>query len=514
MDRGAWEVYGVTFLENTRRANISYFLLAALDSHTSLALHVAGVTQCFDAPRDRLAYKGTDSQYTWGSHHWTQTTWNKGQDLGELGSSRLLVHAPRRGAAVGRRASAAAACAAAVLLVHVVQAVYELGVHVVHSDADVTWVADPLPYFLSHLGGPAHVLITTDAVATANRNQRHPLYGVHWVWGGSTFESKRQTMREMLKYHDPDEYYTAPDLRLLTFDLQQLQASAGWFDTERMSRFHVAALNHQLQQAYFALAVALIANRTLVMPRFKCYCAKNWYRTLRCRIFNDWATQFPFDCPLSSVLRVKRLHQGVSLPGSSQYAGHRVFTREYSFLENPRAPPELKASYVELVPSWHPRPPGLLRPDQLVLSKEQLPARAAAGPLPAATATATHDRTARPPPPPSTSIGDGGGLRLAIAAPLSDQEMRPLLDSLRDVRVLHLPRPAATLAGFADGRTAAQYDEEVQRLVTYWCCTRDPAASNMTERLQMVALPRARQGALPALDERTSYMLEQLREWW
>ena len=44
--------------------------------------------------------------------------------------------------------------------------------------------------------------------------------------------------------------------------------------TEEMIRFHVQAANYQLQQAYYAFAIALIANRTLVMPRVRtraCY---------------------------------------------------------------------------------------------------------------------------------------------------------------------------------------------------------------------------------------------------
>ena len=42
-----------------------------------------------------------------------------------------------------------------------------------------------------------------------------------------------------------------------------------WFSTEHMIRFHVQAANYQLQQAYYAFAIALIANRTLVMPRVR-----------------------------------------------------------------------------------------------------------------------------------------------------------------------------------------------------------------------------------------------------
>ena len=53
----------------------------------------------------------------------------------------------------------------------------------------------------------------------------HPLYVVHWVWGGSTMESKRQNMRDAIKFHDPPEYYTSPDL--VTFDLDLLPVRTG-----------------------------------------------------------------------------------------------------------------------------------------------------------------------------------------------------------------------------------------------------------------------------------------------
>lgn len=52
----------------------------------------------------------------------------------------------------------------------------------------------------------------------------HPLYMVHWVWGGSTLEAKQQNMRDALKFYDAPEYYTSPSL--VTFDLDFLPVSA------------------------------------------------------------------------------------------------------------------------------------------------------------------------------------------------------------------------------------------------------------------------------------------------
>ncbi|KXZ42495.1 hypothetical protein GPECTOR_141g693 [Gonium pectorale] len=582
VDKLVWRIFGPSWVENVRAANISYWLVAALDPETSLALGAMGVADhCFNAPQDRLVYMGTESTYQWGGHHWAQTTWSK---------------------------------------VHVIRAVYELGVHVVHSDADVVWFADPLPYLMAQLavGGPGvpgsssaapHVLVATDLVTSRNRvgdtgleagineftninagiymvrqwpgglqflgqwlswqgregvghdqdglnahvrgfffrsdpqqprpakpskepgaaqlqpHQRvlyaahnhetavgflpasmfgntytyvnarlweklaHPLYAVHWVWGGSTMESKRQNMRDAMKFRDEPGYYTEP--HLITFDLHQLPTPAdfnSWYTTERMLGVHVAAANHQLQQAYWAFAAALITNRTLVLPRFLCHCSKNWYQTQSCRVNDEPYTAFPFVCSLSQLMRVKRLQQGLSLPGNTEYSGHRVHVREYSFLDNPKVPQDIKDSYLELVPAPGPRPPGLA-PDQLVLRTEP------ADPAPGQSRGRNTGRTGR---------------RLVVAAPLADWELRALLsrEAYRGVRVLHLPQPGRTLSGFRTPGTQAQLDEEIQKRVAYWCCRSglDVRRLNLTERVQLVALPPGRRQQLPALDARTSYL--------
>ncbi|GLC56233.1 hypothetical protein PLESTB_001082500 [Pleodorina starrii] len=510
-----------------------------------------GVKQCFNAPQEVLKYKGSDTTYKWGGHHWTMTTWNK---------------------------------------VHVMKAVYDMGVNIVHSDADVVWFSDPLPYFMSLLATPVHMVLATDAVSTHNgkgdtglemsanphtnintgvyflrqwpggreffalwltwqdkrvghdqdglnfltRGQyfhgdtdmptatattnrlfyaafsnttaisflpasmfgntytyvnarlseklEHPLYEVHWVWGGSTMESKRQNMRDAMKFHDEPSYYTEP--YLLSFDLDQLQMPDGFNSwpnsrTEEMIRFHVSAANYQLQQTYFALAAALITNRTLVMPRFLCYCSKNWYQTQACRINNEELSTFPFVCALSHVLRVKKLQQGFGLPpGNTEYSGHRVFIREYSFLDNPKVPDEIKRSYLEVVPSVLPRPPGQLDPDQMVLLAENTSSR-------------------------------GYGRRLTVAAPLSDGEFAALVARhAAGARVVHLTQPARTLGGFARAETGKQYDTQIQKYVTHWCCRSPPdmAAKNLTEGVQLVALPPDRLADLPQLQPRFSYL--------
>jgi hypothetical protein len=48
------------------------------------------------------------------------------------------------------------------------KSVYEFGVNIIHSDADVVWFGDPLPFFLARLSGPVHIVMATDALSTGN----------------------------------------------------------------------------------------------------------------------------------------------------------------------------------------------------------------------------------------------------------------------------------------------------------------------------------------------------------
>eukprot|EP00798_Chlamydomonas_sp_ICE-L_P001026 gene1026-12705_t len=54
--------------------------------------------------------------------------------------------------------------------VHVMAAVYEMGFHVLHSDTDTTWFADPYPYFKRLvLDAPVHATFSTDSLETRNK---------------------------------------------------------------------------------------------------------------------------------------------------------------------------------------------------------------------------------------------------------------------------------------------------------------------------------------------------------
>ena len=77
-----------------------------------------------------------------------------------------------------------------------------------------------------------------------------------------------------------------------------------------MYLFHNKAIDFQLQQLYHALGVALALNRTLVMPKMLCFCARNWFETDHCRLPGDVWTQLPFVCTGDQVFVMEELLAG------------------------------------------------------------------------------------------------------------------------------------------------------------------------------------------------------------
>ncbi|KAG2486350.1 hypothetical protein HYH03_014931 [Edaphochlamys debaryana] len=308
--------------------------------------------------------------------------------------------------------------------------------------------------------------------------RQHPLYEVHWVWGGRSVESKRAAMREAGAAWDPPAWY-APE-RVLTFELEHDPLPPGYNSwpasrTDDMVTFALGQLNAQLQQTYWALGLALATNRTLVLPRFQCYCARGWYRTTACRIGDERDTQFPFNCTLSHLLRAKRLAEGhlrlhdPLLGGGGGGGGWRVAeVREAGFMDNPRTDPGLKAA------------------SRLVLTLRGAAGGAAATSL--SPSAASPSASPFPAPPPDQL--------LPLDAPLSDRTAQALLGPRGPhaaARVLHVPRPPGVFArGFEDGALWAAFDAGVQGLAATWCCRAQGGPGPRRERLQ--PLPESRRG--------------------
>ncbi|KAF5839487.1 nucleotide-diphospho-sugar transferase-domain-containing protein [Dunaliella salina] len=132
LDQQLLGMYANSWLESVRAAGITNYIVGAMDPQTSLNLpKLMPQTQCFNAPVAGVPTAG-GAGYRWGSEHFVQTTWKK---------------------------------------VHIAQKLYALGFHVLFSDADVSWMHDPLPYLKQHLAhdGAPHGLFATDSLDTHNQ---------------------------------------------------------------------------------------------------------------------------------------------------------------------------------------------------------------------------------------------------------------------------------------------------------------------------------------------------------
>lgn len=59
IDRLSMKKFGKSWVQNVQVANITYAFVAALDPWTSRTLGHWGVKRCFNAPMDKVPYKGT-----------------------------------------------------------------------------------------------------------------------------------------------------------------------------------------------------------------------------------------------------------------------------------------------------------------------------------------------------------------------------------------------------------------------------------------------------------------------
>jgi hypothetical protein len=61
------------------------------------------------------------------------------------------------------------------------------------------------------------------------------------------------------------------------------------------------------------MALALALNRTLILPRLKCHCYKNWFANVACRVPGERQSVLPFTCTLEQWLRPAVMYRGLTL---------------------------------------------------------------------------------------------------------------------------------------------------------------------------------------------------------
>jgi hypothetical protein len=159
--------------------------------------------------------------------------------------------------------------------------------------------------------------------------------------------AKRQRFREAgLWRSDPDEYFQGAYLALNASVSPRVQRAIDAFAAKRQSPnnvgVHATALQEYVAELRDALALARALRRTLVLPRWLCYCDRLWSPSddifhFGCMYPGAQDGKFlPFVCPMDHVLS----------PTDWEQAGQPY--RDAAFLESSRLPAAAKASITDV----------------------------------------------------------------------------------------------------------------------------------------------------------------------
>ncbi|KXZ54677.1 hypothetical protein GPECTOR_4g743 [Gonium pectorale] len=511
--------FGDTWLHHVRKAGITYWVLAVADNHTAHLVHSRGAHQCFLVQENEI--DNTNATFKWGSRSWQLTTWQKVlvvRHVHQLGFNvinsdidvvwlrnplhHFLVKYPEPDYWVSmdpittRNPLGDDGPEAGITVHHYMNT----GVYFLRQTPGGRALIDKWYSIRREMQGRGYhdqdglyqylskhpeVINFTSRLSTvldgATRlaqlpaslfqngyshciNQLHKLHGfqpfeVHfvWVWGGNTGKISR--MREQRYYIDPPPYYEEP--LLVSYDVLPIQDPEGfndWNDTEAMVMTHLTALDSQLTDTWHGFALAALLNRTVILPKMKCYCIQNWFENPQCRLPGEPHTRFPLSpaCPADFIFNMDDLSR-------LTVHGRRLGWREFSFLDNERTPEEVKN-----------------RP--LVVTAK---AGAAGAFLEGSTLTIPAGLT-------------------------SDQLSQILLPYVRPAagapppRRVHFTNPRLAFGGWTDPRAAEEYDAAVLHLGVRWCCRPEKVAKAagkelhhqlQVRRTQQLQLPAATAGA-------------------
>ncbi|PKA64104.1 hypothetical protein AXF42_Ash005116 [Apostasia shenzhenica] len=250
-------------------------------------------------------------------------------------------------------------------------------------------------------------------------------YAVHTTFQFAGTEGKRHRLREAMVFHDEPAYYDSSG-GFLSFKPRIPKALL--FDGAHTLESHFMLVNYQLNQIRTALAIASLANRTLVMPPLWCRFDRMWFG--HPGVMNGTLTRQPFLCPMDHVFEVNVMLK--SLPEDE--FGRKIGFREYSFLQNPRLPKMVKESYT-----------------QVQLCEQQ-----------STKCLATNETNRR---------------GILIWPKHSSEEMiLRLFSLLKDIKVIEFLSMIDAFEGFYDKEREAKFRNRVKRYAGIWCCVmnRDP----------------------------------------
>ncbi|XP_057415528.1 arabinosyltransferase XEG113-like isoform X2 [Lotus japonicus] len=247
-------------------------------------------------------------------------------------------------------------------------------------------------------------------------------YAVHTTFQYGGTEGKRHRLREAILFHDPPEYYNPPG-GFLSF--KPYIPKSLMLNGEHSVESHFTLVNHQIKQIRTALAIASLLNRTLVMPPLWCRIDRLWYG--HPGILEGSMTRQPFLCPLDHVFEVNVMLK--KLP--EEDFGPEIDIREYSILDNPSVPSEVKKSWLNV---------------QLCKEGTQ-------------DCDASNDTTL-------------GGL-LKFPKHSNEETFMKVFSSFKDVKVIKFSSVLDAFTGFADKEREERFRNRVKRYVGIWCCVPD-----------------------------------------
>ncbi|KAF6158859.1 hypothetical protein GIB67_012502 [Kingdonia uniflora] len=164
-------------------------------------------------------------------------------------------------------------------------------------------------------------------------------YAVHTTFQYGGTEGKRHRLREGMFFYDKPEYYDSPG-GFLSFKPSIPKSLL--LDGEHNVATHFSLINYQMKQIRTALAIASLLNRTLVMPPLWCRLDRLWYP--HPGVLPGTLTRQPFLCPLDHVFEVNVMMK--ELP--EEDFGPGISFREYSFIDNPLLPKQVKESWLDV----------------------------------------------------------------------------------------------------------------------------------------------------------------------
>ncbi|OVA18359.1 Reticulon [Macleaya cordata] len=244
-------------------------------------------------------------------------------------------------------------------------------------------------------------------------------YAVHTTFQYGGTEGKRHRLREAMVFYDEPEYYDSPG-GFLSFKPSIPKSLL--LDGEHNVESHFSLINYQMKQIRTALAIASLLNRTLVMPPLWCRLDRLWFP--HPGVLPGTMTRQPFVCPLDHVFEVNVMLRAQP----EEEFGPGIDIREYSFLDNPLLPKEVKESWLDV---------------QLCQEGSQGCQL-------------------------SNETSEQGVLKFPKHS--SEETLKTVFSSFKNVKVIQFSSMQDAFGGFTDKVREAKFRNRVKRYVGVWCC--------------------------------------------